>query len=238
MDKNFATDNFIKHAITIGALEFIPEGRRLKSGRRSPYFFNSGLFTTASSLRTLAEAYAEVISNNPDIQATLPEVAYGPAYKGIPLATAVAMVYQNGGVLEYASTRKEIKDHGEGGKSLYASVAGKSVIIIDDVISSGISAEEAVKEIIEAGGIPVGLAVAFDRQEQGQRGGISAAQRFYENHGIPVVAAATLDDLIRVLQDFGEPYQDRLRQILEYRGQYGAREVPIDQSRGDYLLPG
>lgn len=222
--------NFVRYALDLGALTLYPdEGRKLKSGRLSPYFFNSGLFSTAASIDQLAGAYVNTIEAHYD-EDTLPDVIFGPAYKGIQIATMVAYLLSLGQI-NYdpgiAFNRKEAKDHGEGGVLVGSDLAGKRVLIVDDVITDGASKREAVELIRTAGGIPIGCVIAFDRQERGsdERDPRSAALRFQEEFGIPVYAAATLDDLILLLEEGpGFPgASEVLPKILVYRDQYGAR---------------
>lgn len=222
---------FVRYALSIGALELVPEGRALKSGRISPYFFNSGLFNTGRTIDALAEAYAYALDNpfNREV-----EVIFGPAYKGIPLAATVAMKFASltDYDVAYAFDRKEVKDHGEGGIIVGAPLAGKKVLIVDDVMTTGTSIIEAAEIIKAEGGTPIGCLIAFDRQEKGKEGDLSAVQDFQAKHGIPVVAAATLEDLIRVLHDQIEHdeledfIQSRLGLMIEkieaYKAQYGA----------------
>ncbi|MBU6388835.1 orotate phosphoribosyltransferase [Patescibacteria group bacterium] len=216
-------ERFIKYALFIGALELIPEGRKLKSGRISPYFFNSGFFNTAERITSLARAYVAATYNLPC------DVVFGPAYKGIPLAVAVAQAV--GGNTGYAFNRKEEKDHGEGGMVIGAPLDGKRVLIVDDVITDGGTKREAMEFVQKHRGTPVGLAIACDRQERGKDSKLSAVQEFQNTFGIPVFAAATLADLISYLKktcdayDRGEtserPYA-AYAQTLEYQKQYGA----------------
>ncbi len=227
----------VRYALNIGALELVPEGRKLKSGRISPYFFNSGLFKTGLSMDYLANAYAVAI--DAPFGAEM-DVIFGPAYKGIPLAVAIAMKWQSlsGHDVEFAFNRKEEKQHGDGGLVVGASLQGKKVLIVDDVITSGESKREAVEIIRAQGGTPIGCAVAFDRQEKGfdketqTDKDLSAVQEFEQVFGIPLVAAATLSDLMyylyrlvdeEQLDDLGQ-YRAGLmfHKLKEYRAQYGA----------------
>lgn len=219
-------EEFVNNALNIGALELVPGGRKLKSGRISPYFFNSGLFNTGLSLGRLAKAYAAVVYQGDK----RPDVLFGPAYKGIPLVSTIAVTLGNS--IEYAFNRKEAKDHGEGGVLMgSSSLKGKNVLIVDDVITSGATKKEAMDFVMHHGGIPIGLAIAFDRQELGE-GTLSAAQEFQHDYGIPVVAAATLADLISVLRgkvEHDEPIGGHscadiarmLDAILAYQVEYG-----------------
>lgn len=204
---------FLTYALSIGALELLPEGRKLKSGRMSPYFFNSGLFCTADAITQLAKAYVAATGC-----VRRPEVVFGPAYKGIPLAVAVAEAF--GGKVGYAFNRKEAKDHGEGGIIVGASISGKDVLIVDDVMTTGRSSGEAVEIIRANGGILSDCTIAFDRQERSMEGESSAIQEFEQIYGISVHAATTLSDLIGLLERTPEA-DGILEQILAYQKQYG-----------------
>ncbi len=213
-----SAQKFIKYSLGIGAMELVPEGRKLKSGRISPHFFNSGLFCTGDSIARLARAYYATIIDR-DIH---PEVLFGPAYKGISIATAVAQVM--GGDIGYAYNRKEEKDHGEGGSIVGALITGKKVLITDDAMTTGESSGEAVEIIRAHGGIPIGCVIAFDRQERGKESALSAVQEFEKKFAIPVYAAATLDDLITVLGKEVTPTlleRTSREEIIEYRNRYG-----------------
>ncbi|MFA5841638.1 MAG: orotate phosphoribosyltransferase [Candidatus Paceibacterota bacterium] len=220
MNKLNPAEQFVSYALNIGAMELLPNGRELKSKRISPYFFNSGLFNTGESISNLAKAYAGAINRRPFPRG----VIFGPAYKGIPLATAVAQAL--GGKIGYAFNRKEAKDHGEGGVIVGASLKGEEVIIVDDVMTTGTSSGEAVEITIANGGIPIACIIAFDRQERGKEGKLSAVQEFQKNYGIPVYAAATLTDLILFLEKTpAESGDDNIGEIIEkilaYRKEYG-----------------
>lgn len=210
---------FIKYALDIGAIELIPEGRKLKSGRISPYFFNSALFTNGESLNVLLRAYWEAWGQHPLLTDAEVDVVFGPAYKGIPLATGLALLADGKGeILDYAFDRKEAKDHGEGGLIVGATLTDMRVIIIDDVMTSGISSAGAVEMVRQHGGVPVGALIAFDRQEIGKETEFSAVQEFEQKFQIPVAAAATLEELLEYLREIEHSIVPK---IEEYRAQYG-----------------
>ncbi len=198
-----------------------------KAGRQSPYFFNAGLFNHGKSLLRLAEFYADTIQSNM-IEF---DMLFGPAYKGIPLVSAIAVVLALRGMnVPLAYNRKEEKDHGEGGAVIGAPLQGR-VLIVDDVISAGTSVRESVDIIRRAGAEPAGVLIALDRQERGQ-GELSAVQEVKELYGIPVFSIATLDDIVDTLviqsqfdkQLIAEQKADlelTLEKIFAYRRQYG-----------------
>jgi len=188
----------------------------LKSGRRSPYFFNAGGFDDGDSLRRLGECYAAAI----EAAGVRYDMVFGPAYKGIPLAAAVviALSGRHGRNVPYAYNRKEAKDHGEGGVLVGAPLRGR-VLITDDVISAGTSIRESIGWIRAAGAEPAGVAIALDRQERGQ-GERSAAQEVAAEFGIAVIAIAGLDDLIDYLEKMGRNDID-IDAIRRYRQTYG-----------------
>jgi len=206
--------DFIEFALQTGVLRF---GEfTLKSGRISPYFFNSGLFNSGASLARLGRFYAQAIS-----ESSLDyDVLFGPAYKGIPLAstTVVALADQYDRDVPYVFNRKEKKDHGEGGQLVGAELQGK-VLIIDDVISAGTSVGESVEIIRAAGAEPAGVIIALDRQERGQ-GELSAIQQVEQTHHIPVVSIICLNDLLSYLQNNPE-LQQHLPSVKAYREKYG-----------------
>ena len=209
---------FLQLALAADALRF---GQfTLKSGRLSPYFFNAGRFDSGSRLAQLGLCYADAVA----AAGIRYDVVFGPAYKGIPLATAMACeLAQRGQDLPLSFNRKEVKDHGEGGQLIGADMTGKRVLIVDDVITAGTAIREAMAIIRAAGGIPAGIAVALDRQEiASDTDPRSAAQAVAEEAGIPVVAVATMADLL----DFasGNPELVGYRQPLaDYRSRYGSR---------------
>jgi orotate phosphoribosyltransferase len=211
--KDYQRD-FIEFAIECQALRF---GEfTLKSGRISPYFFNTGLFNTGGKLARLGHFYARAI-----VESGLGfDMLYGPAYKGIPLAcaTAMALAAMGGRDVPYAFNRKEVKRHGEGGVIVGHPLQGR-VLIIDDVISAGISVRESVQIIQTAGAQPVGVAIALDRQERGE-GALSAVQEVEQELGLRVINIASLQTLLTYLEqkDGGRRYLDA---INAYRRQYG-----------------
>ena len=186
-----------------------------KAGRLSPYFFNAGLFNHGSALRQLAEFYAKAI-----LASGVPcDMLFGPAYKGIPLAAAIAIALDEWGRdVPFAFNRKEAKDHGEGGNVIGAPLAGH-VLIVDDVISAGTSVRESVEIIRHAGGSPAGVAIALDRMEKGT-GDLSAVQEVRQTYGMPVISIATLDDLIGYLAADSR-YAGELEAVQRYRERYG-----------------
>ncbi len=205
---------FIDFALQTGVLRF---GEfTLKSGRVSPYFFNAGLFNTGGALARLGRFYAQAIVDS----GIAFDLLFGPAYKGIPLAavTAAALYDQHGRDLPYAFNRKEAKTHGEGGSIVGHPLAGRRVLIIDDVITAGTAIRESMEIIAAEGARPAGVVIALDRREKGQ-GERSAIQEVESEYGIPVTAIARLEDLIDYLEQAGDP-QD-LERVRAYRAQYG-----------------
>ena len=188
-----------------------------KAGRKSPYFFNAGLFSDGESLRQLGRFYASALL----AAGTAFDQLFGPAYKGIILAaaTAIALAEQHRNV-PYSFNRKEAKDHGEGGVIVGAPLRGR-VLIVDDVITAGTSVRESVELIRAHGATPTGVLIALDRMEKGQ-GQKSAVQEVQDTFGIPVVAIATLDDLLRFIADRPELARSSPA-VLAYREQYGVQ---------------
>ena len=169
----------------------------LKSGRRSPYFFNLGLIADGEGLGVLGSAYAAEALKLPDV----PDVFFGPAYKGIPIATATAVAMQrdHGRNTGAAFNRKEVKAHGEGGVLVGAPMAGRKVAIVDDVVTDGTAKREAVESVTAAGGEVTGVVLALDRQEPVAGGQGTAVQVLERDFGIPVRCVANLDDVISYL---------------------------------------
>jgi len=212
-------EQFIEFALKTGVLrfgEFI-----LKSGRSSPYFFNTGLFNSGATMLQFSRYFACSIENS-DLDF---DVLFGPAYKGITLACATSMALSDatGKEVPFAFNRKEEKDHGEGGNMVGAPLTG-DIAVIDDVITAGTAIRESFAMISEAGAKPSAVFLALDRQELGQKDGepteMSAIQQVEAEFNIPVVAIATLADLIEYLKD--QPDQEEnLDRMRAYREQYG-----------------
>jgi len=205
---------FIAFCVESGALGF--GSYVTKSGRTTPYFFNAGSFSNGAALDRLAQFYAKAILAS----GVGYDMLFGPAYKGIVLAAATAVALaREGRNVGYAFNRKEAKDHGEGGKTIGNPLAGR-VLIVDDVLTAGTAVRESLEIIRTAGAVPAGVAISLDRMERGPSG-ISAVREIEQQHGIPVVAIANLDDLIGWLQSQAG-MRKNLQAIDEYRQLYGA----------------
>jgi orotate phosphoribosyltransferase len=206
---------FLELAFARGVLRF---GEfTLKSGRRSPYFFNAGLFSSGAALAALGRFYARAIVES-GIQF---DMLFGPAYKGIPLVsvTAAALAEHHGRDLPWSFNRKEAKDHGEGGQLVGAALNGR-VLIVDDVITAGTAMRESLCIIRAAGSTPAGLVIALDRQERGH-GQKSAISELRDSEAIEVASIARLEDVIAWLR-VRPGMHDSLSRLQEYRRQYGA----------------
>ncbi|MDH3439120.1 MAG: orotate phosphoribosyltransferase [Gammaproteobacteria bacterium] len=206
---------FLELSLELGVLRF---GEfTLKSGRSSPYFFNAGLFSTGYAAAKLGRYYASAIADS-GIEF---DMLFGPAYKGIPLATlaAAALAEHHDVDVPYSYNRKEAKDHGEGGNIVGAPLAGK-VLIVDDVITAGTAVRESHQLITNAGAEVVGLVISLDRQEIGQDSR-SAVQELEQQLKIPVVSIVKLEDLVDMLEESTE-YGEFLEPVAKYRKQYGA----------------
>ena len=211
---------FVQFAVESGVLCF---GEfKTKAGRLSPYFFNAGLFDDGAKLGRLAQFYARrLLADHIEF-----DMLFGPAYKGIPLAAAVAIeLARLGRNFPYAYNRKEAKDHGEGGLLVGAPMQGR-VLIVDDVMSAGTAARESIAIIQAAGAKPHAVAIALDRQEMATGDGMdlphSAVQYVREQLGLQVCAIARLSDLLQYLQHHGgDSLGDHYQQVLAYRQRYG-----------------
>lgn len=208
---------FIEFACRVGVLRF---GEfKTKAGRMSPYFFDAGLFNDGDSLARLGDFYAQTILGS----GIAFDMLFGPAYKGIPLvasaATALARLGHN---VPFLFNRKEAKDHGEGGVLVGAEPKGR-ILIVDDVISAGVSVRESVQLIRAADATPCGVVIALDRMERGE-GEMSALQEVERGYGIPVLSVAKLDDLVEYLSQRGEMAAN-LDAVARYRAAYGIVHV-------------
>ncbi|WP_369602997.1 orotate phosphoribosyltransferase [Hahella sp. SMD15-11] len=206
--------DFIEFAIQSEVLRF--GTFTLKSGRQSPYFFNAGLFNHASALARLGRFYAAALLHH-----KLPhDMIFGPAYKGIPLVSALAvqLAEQHQIDVPFAFNRKEAKDHGEGGNIVGAPLQGR-VLIVDDVMTAGTAIREVIDIIRNAGATPSGVLVALDRQERGQ-GERSAIQEIEADYGIPVRAIVQLDQVLEYLKS-DENLNRYVDAVAEYRNLYG-----------------
>lgn len=205
---------FLELSLELGILRF---GEfTLKSGRVSPYFFNAGLFNTGYAAAKIGRYYAAAIT---DSQIEF-DMLFGPAYKGIPLATlsAAALAEHHDIDAPYAFNRKEAKAHGEGGSIVGAPLSGR-VLIVDDVVTAGTAVREAVNIITSAGADVAGLIISLDRQEIG-RDSRSATQEIEQTFGFPVTSILQLEDLIDMLEESSE-FGKFLDPVLEYRKKYG-----------------
>ncbi|MEZ9924206.1 orotate phosphoribosyltransferase [Vibrio breoganii] len=188
----------------------------LKSGRTSPYFFNAGLFNTGRDLARLGRFYAAALADSGIDY----DVLFGPAYKGIPIATttAVALADHHNTDKPYCFNRKEAKDHGEGGNLVGSPLEGR-IMLVDDVITAGTAIRESM-EIIQANGADLaGVLVAIDRQEKG-KGELSAIQEVERDFGCSIISIVSLTDLITFLEEKGEN-AEQLESVKAYRAQYG-----------------
>jgi orotate phosphoribosyltransferase len=212
--------DFVQFAVESGVLRF--GDFKTKAGRQSPYFFNAGLFDDGAKLGRLAGFYARRLIGS----GLRFDMLFGPAYKGIALAAAVAIeLARLGHNVPFAYNRKEAKDHGEGGSLVGAPVRGR-VLIVDDVISAGTSVRESIALIATAGATPCGVVIALDRQERASEGGVdsawSAVQYVRGQLKLDVAAIATLADLLQYLQSTGEAgLAQHLPRVAAYRDRYG-----------------
>ena len=217
--------DFVRFALNEGVLRF--GSFKVKSGRISPYFFNAGLFNSGASVGKLAGFYAQALLDS----GVAFDMLFGPAYKGIPLATATAVALANHPAMQgrndvpFAYNRKEAKDHGEGGTLVGAPLKGK-VVIIDDVITAGTSVRESVEIIRNAGAEPAAVLIAMDRMERAGADDAlsphSAVQDVAKTYGIPVVAIASLADIMALLQD-DAAFAEHRDAVQAYRRKYGVK---------------
>ncbi|MGN1104902.1 MAG: orotate phosphoribosyltransferase [Candidatus Coproplasma sp.] len=212
---------FIKFMVESGVLRF---GEfTLKSGRKAPYFINTGNYKTGAQLARLGKYYAACIQEN-GLKA---ETLVGPAYKGIPLAvtTAVALAEEYNVDLNYCFDRKEAKDHGEGGlfvgKQL---VDGEKVILIEDVMTSGKALREMLPKLAATANVEIaGMIISVDRMEKGLESNKSAVQEVYEEFGVKVYSIVTMADIIEAIEDGIIEGKEYLEKMKEYRATYGVQ---------------
>lgn len=205
---------FIQYSLDCGVLKF---GKfELKSGRTSPYFFNTGLFNSGAQLAKLGQFYAQALIHS----GIKVDILYGPAYKGIPLVSTASIAYaqMQDSDIPFAFNRKEAKDHGEGGNLVGAPLKG-NVLILDDVITVGTSVRESVVTINAAGASPAGVLIALDRQEKGEHD-ISAIQEVSTRFAMPVISIIALEHIIEFIET-DVAYVKNIAAIREYQQQYG-----------------
>lgn len=211
---------FIKFMVDNGVLKF---GEfTLKSGRKAPYFINTGNYNTGAQLAKLGEYYAKCIEEN-EIKA---ETLVGPAYKGIPLAvsTVIALYSHYGREYNYCFDRKEVKDHGEGGLFVGKQLTdGERVILIEDVMTSGKALREMLPKLKEAADVEIaGMVISVDRMEKGLESDLSAVQEVYKQFGVKVYSIVTMNDIINAIEEGIIEGKQYLGKMKEYRKIYGA----------------
>ena len=232
--ENSLAQEFVQFAVESKVLRF---GQfKTKAGRMSPYFFNAGLFDDGAKLGRLAQFYARQLLAEERLSGLRFDMIFGPAYKGIPLAAAVAIeMARQGRNPPFAYNRKEAKDHGEGGTIVGAKLQGR-VLIVDDVMSAGTAVRESIALIQAAGATPHAVAIALDRQEKATENGLdveySAVQYVTRQLGLQVCAIARLSDLLHYLDLYGASasaeniadapsLKDHYQSVLAYRDRYG-----------------
>ena len=193
----------------------------LKSGRKAPYFINTGNYKSGAQLSKLGEYYAQCIEDNGIVADTL----VGPAYKGIPLAvtTAVSLYTKFGKDLNYCFDRKEVKDHGEGGLFVGKQLTdGEKVILIEDVMTSGKALREMLPKLKQTANVEIaGMVISVDRMERGLESNLSAVQEVYEEFGVKVYSIVTMADIISAIEDGVIEGKEYLGKMKEYRSLYG-----------------
>lgn len=216
---NNLKQEFIQFSIDAGVIRF---GEfKTKAGRLSPYFFNAGLFNDGANLGRIADFYAQTLLES----GVEFDMLFGPAYKGITLASATAVsLAAKGHNVPFAFNRKEAKDHGEGGLIVGAKLQGR-VVIVDDVISAGTSVRESVEMIRAAGAQPAAVLIALDRMERSGADGeltqLSAVQEVSKTYQLPVIAIANLQDLFQCLSSSGSQFSEHKDAVAAYRLRYG-----------------
>ena len=214
-------EEFIKFMADSGVLTF--GDFTLKSGRKAPYFINTGNYKTGAQLARLGEFYAQCIEEN-GVDA---DVFFGPAYKGIPLSVSAAVAYYNkfGKDAAYCFDRKEVKDHGEGGMFVGRKLQdGDKVVIIEDVMTSGKALREVMPKLTGAADVKVtGMVITVDRMEKALDSELSAAQDAYKTFGVKVYSIVTIDDIIEAIKNGVVEGKEYLDAMLAYREQYGVK---------------
>ena len=207
-------DEFIELCLALGVLKF--GSFKLKSGRESPYFFNTALFNSGEAVAAVGRAYAAAITAS-DVAF---DMLFGPAYKGIPLVTvtAAALASEHGLNVPFAFDRKESKDHGEGGRTIGGPLRGRA-LIVDDVITAGTAIRESIDIIRAAKARPAGVVLALDRRERGAESRLSAVQEIGEQFAIPVIPIISLDDLLAHMAAAGGSAE--YLGMKAYRDRYG-----------------
>ena len=210
---------FVKFMTDSGVLTF--GDFTLKSGRKAPYFINTGNYNTGAELNRLGEFYADCIMEN-GIQA---DVLFGPAYKGIPLAAsaAAALARKYNVDVGYCFDRKEEKDHGEGGSFVGKKLSdGDKVVIIEDVMTSGKALGEVYPKLKAAANVEItGMVITVDRMEKALEGDLSAVQAASKEYGVKVFSIVTVNDIIEAIKDGSVEGAEYLDKMIEYRKQYG-----------------
>lgn len=213
-------EEFIKFMVDSGVLTF--GDFTLKSGRKAPYFINTGNYRTGAQLAKLGEFYAACIEDN-KIEA---ETLFGPAYKGIPLcvSAAVALYNKYGKTVSYCFDRKEAKDHGEGGMFVGKSLSdGEKVVIIEDVMTSGKALKEVMPKLKSEADVNItGMVITVDRMEKALDSDKSAAAQAYSEFGVKVYSIVNINDIIKAIGDGVIDGKEHLDKMLEYRKSYGA----------------
>ena len=214
-------ESFIKFMVECGVLTF--GDFTLKSGRKAPYFVNTGNYKTGAQLAKLGEFYAECINeNNIDV-----ETLFGPAYKGIPLAVSAAVALYNkfGKEVSYCFDRKEVKDHGEGGMFVGKKLAdGEKVVIIEDVMTSGKARREVMPKLKDTANVNVtGMVITVDRMEKALDSELSAVEQAYKDFGVKVYSIVNINDIIDAIRNGVVQGKEYLDKMLEYREKYGVK---------------
>ena len=215
-------ESFIKFMVECGVLTF--GDFTLKSGRKAPYFVNTGNYKTGAQLAKLGEFYAECINeNNIDV-----ETLFGPAYKGIPLAVSAAVALYNkfGKEVSYCFDRKEVKDHGEGGMFVGKKLAdGEKVVIIEDVMTSGKALREVMPKLKDTANVNVtGMVITVDRMEKALDSELSAVEQAYKDYGVKVYSIVNINDIIDAIRNGVVQGKEYLDKMLEYRNTYGVNK--------------